>query len=93
MKCYLPLKRNDFNTIFADRINHNRDTESVSTLNNKDEIPLDELLSPQNLKDKKLLMETIGPFETINMEFSSGDNKIKINQFIPKPTMNISSFQ
>ena len=80
MKCYLPLKRNDFNTIFADRINHNRDTESVSTLNNKDEIPLDELLSPQNLKDKKLLMETIGPFETINMEFSSGDNKIKINQ-------------
>lgn len=90
MKCSLNITKNDYNTILADRTikpTHIEDTETISTYSDKEEIPLDDLLSPQNLKT-----QTIGPFETINMEFSSNDNKIKSNQFIPQPTMNIRSF-
>ena len=87
MKCSLSNNKTNYNTILAGRSikhSHIEDTETISTYSDKDEIPLDDLLSPQNLK-------TIGPFETINMEFSSSDTKIKMNQFIPQPTMHIRS--
>ena len=90
MKCSLSNNKTNYNTILAGRSikhSHIEDTETISTYSDKEEIPLDDLLSPQNLKT-----QTIGPFETINMEFSSSDTKIKINQFIPQPTMHIRSF-